>query len=67
MKTHAPARMNENEFKALKKREQTYIILLYQRKRTKAQIKAKLFIESERTFQRLQKKVRELIRHFVAN
>jgi hypothetical protein len=45
----------------LKSREKAYLIFLYQKRYTKKQIMKRLFIDNERTFQRLQKKMSDLI------
>lgn len=68
MKTKtAPSRIDQKTFDWLKKREQLYIILLYQKKYTKKQIMDKLLIDNNRTFERLQKKISSIVkRHFVA-
>jgi hypothetical protein len=46
----------------LKSREKAYLIFLFQKRFTKKQIMKKLFIDNERTFQRLQKKMSDLIK-----
>ena len=57
MKTIAPPFINQQDFDKLKSREKAYLIFLYQRRYTKKQLMKKLFIDSERTFQRLQNKM----------
>lgn len=62
MKTIAPPFIEQKTFDSLKSRERAYLIFLYQKKFTKKQIMKKLFIDDIRTFQRLQKKMGEIIR-----
>lgn len=57
----APHFIDQEIFDKLKSREKAYLILLYQKRFTKKQIMKKLFIDNERTFQRLQKKMSDLI------
>ena len=62
MKTIAPPFIDQQIFDWLKSREKAYLIFLYQRRYTKKQLMKKLFIDDTRTFQRLQKKMGEIIR-----
>lgn len=61
MKIIAPHFIDQKTFDWLKSREKAYLIFLYQKRFTKKQIMKKLFIDNERTFQRLQKKMSDLI------
>jgi hypothetical protein len=65
----APNFISQQVFDKLKIREQKLIVILYEnrvKKYSKEKIMALLCIDSIRTFQRLQKTVREIIkRHFV--
>lgn len=61
MKTVAPPFIDQKTFDWLKSREKAYLVFLYQKRFTKTQIMKRLFIDTERTFQRLQKKMSDLI------
>jgi hypothetical protein len=67
MKTKvSPPRIDQKVFDCLKSREKAYLIMLYQRKYSERQIKAKLFIDCEKTFARLKAKMSKLIKgHYV--
>lgn len=67
MKTKvSPSWIDQKVFDGLKSREKAYIMLLYEKKYTRKQIMQKLFIDNDRTFERLQAKISWLIkRHFV--
>ena len=62
MKLIAPPFIDQKIFDWLKSREKAYLIFLFQKRFTKKQIMKKLFIDSERSFQRLQKKMSDLIK-----
>lgn len=62
MKLIAPPFIDQKIFDSLKSREKAYLIFLYQKRYTKKQIMKRLFIDNERTFQRLQKKMSDLIK-----
>lgn len=62
MKIIAPPFIDQKIFDWLKSREKAYLIFLFQKRFTKKQIMKKLFIDNERTFQRLQKKMSDLIK-----
>lgn len=57
-----PPFIEKEIFEKLKLREQAFLVFLYQKKYTKKQIMKKLYIDNERTFQRLQKKMSEIIK-----
>ena len=54
MKLIAPPFIDQKIFDSLKSREKAYLIFLFQKRFTKKQIMKRLFIDNERTFQRLQ-------------
>lgn len=62
MRIIAPPFIDQKIFDWLKSREKAYLIFLFQKRFTKKQIMKKLFIDNERTFQRLQKKMSDLIK-----
>lgn len=62
MKQVAPPFIDQKIFDWLKSREKAYLIFLFQKRFTKKQIMKRLFIDNERTFQRLQKKMSDLIK-----
>lgn len=60
----APHFIPQDEFAKLKKREKAYVymIFVFKKRYTQKQIMDKLFIDSNRTFQRLQNKIRSIVR-----
>ena len=62
-----PVFIKKEVWESMKEREKALVVLLYERRYTREQIKRRLFIETDRTFQRLTKRVREkIIRQNVA-
>lgn len=61
MKIVAPTRIDQETFERLNKREKAFVFFLYQKRYTRQQIMDKLFIDNERTFRRLQKRIRNVI------
>lgn len=62
MRLIAPPFIDQKIFDNLKSREKAYLIFLFQKRFTKKQIMKRLFIDNDRTFQRLQKKMSDLIK-----
>lgn len=57
----APPFIKQEIFDKLKSREKAYLIFLFQKRYTKSQIMKKLYIDNERTYRRLQNKMRNII------
>jgi len=63
MKQIAPPFIKQETFDKLKLKEKAYLIFLYQKKYSKKQLMQKLYIDSNRSFQRLQKKMGVIIKN----